>query len=48
MKSSQKLVIYQNNMFNRAIENAIVHTQEFKTYVRQTATIINELAGRET
>lgn len=45
MKSSQKLSVYQDTMFNKTVEDATTHILEFKTYVVQTAAIVGELPG---
>lgn len=37
---------YQNTAFNKAVSDIPAHTTEFKTYVEQTATIMDELPGK--
>ena len=37
---------YEHNAFNRAVDDAASHTQEFKTYVEQTSSIMGELPSR--
>ena len=46
MKSSQKLSVYQDTMFNKTVEDATTHILEFKTYVVQTAAIMDELPSK--
>lgn len=38
-------VVYEENTFNGAVNGALSHAQEFKTYVEQTAAIMGELPG---
>lgn len=45
MKGSQKFAIYQDTIFNKASEE-VAAPQEFKTYVEQTAAIMDELPGK--
>ena len=46
MKSSQKPAVYQDTIFNKKVEEATAHTQEFKTYIEQTAAILGELPSK--
>lgn len=38
--------VYEHNAFNRAVDDAASHTQEFKSYVKNTASIMGELPSR--
>lgn len=37
---------YQDTTFNKAVSNVLAHTPEFKTYVEETAAIMDELPGK--